>query len=208
MKLDKGKEFWQRLNVSGSQKKYILTLLVLAMIGAGAIILGNVLAPEAPRGQAVPTEEHLREAKDGDGTTSALAQEEERLADDLTQVLSCVEGVGRVRVKVSLQSTAQTAYATENQVSTTKTSEGLQSGGSRTTEENRQEDKLAMQSKSSGISQPVVITEARPQAVGVIVVAEGAGDLAVREQIAGAVQVLLDIPAHKVTVLPMERVEK
>lgn len=208
MKLDKGKEFWQRLNVSGSQKKYILTLLVLAMIGAGAIILGNVLAPEAPRGQAVPTEEHLREAKGGDGTASALAQEEERLADDLTQVLSCVEGVGRVRVKVSLQSTAQTAYATENQVSTTKTSEGLQSGGSRTTEENRQEDKLAMQSKSSGISQPVVITEARPQAVGVIVVAEGAGDLAVREQIAGAVQVLLDIPAHKVTVLPMERVEK
>ena len=208
MKLDKGKEFWQRLNVSGSQKKYIATLLVLAMIGAGAIILGNVLAPEAPRSQIAPVEERARETRDKAGSVSALALEEDRLAEELEQVLSCVEGVGRVTVKVSLQSTAQTAYATENQISATRTNEGLQSGGNRTTEENREENKLAMQSMSQGISQPVVITESRPQAVGVIVVAQGAGDLAVREQIASAVQVLLDIPAHKVTVLPMEREEK
>lgn len=208
MKLDKGKEFWQRLNVSGGQKKYIITLLILSVIGAGAIVLGNVLTPETSRSQAAPVQENLREAKGEANSTSALAQEEQRLADDLTQVLACVEGVGRVTVKVSLQSTAQTAYATENQVSTTKTNEGMQSGGSRTTEENRQEDKLAMQSMSQGISQPVVITEERPQAVGVIVVAEGAGNQVVREQIANAVQVLLDIPAHKVTVLPMEREEK
>ena len=161
MKLDKGREFWQRLNVSGSQKKYIMTLVILALIGAGAIVLGNVLMPETPHSQITPLKESQQEAKGEADSLSALAQEEERLADDLTQVLSCVEGVGRVSVKVSLQSTAQTTYATENQVSTTKTNEGMQSGGSRTTEENREEDKLAMQSMAQGISQPVVITEAR-----------------------------------------------
>ena len=65
-----------------------------------------------------------------------------------------------------------------------------------------------MQSMSQGISQPVVIMEERPKAVGVIVVAEGADNLAVREQVANAIQVLLDIPAHKVTVLPMEKEDK
>ena len=163
MKLDEGRAFWQRLNLSGSQKKYIATLLVLSVIGAGAIVLGNVLAPEEePRGGAVLTQDTQRESKNEVSSASALAQEEKRLADDLMQVLSCVQGVGRVTVKVTLQSTAQTAYATENQLSTTKTNEGLQSGGSRTTEENRQEDKLAMQSMSQGISQPVVIMEERP----------------------------------------------
>ena len=206
MKLDKA--FWERLNLSGSQKKYIATLLVLSVIGAGAIVLGNVLAPEQPHGGTALAQDTQRESKRETSNASALAQEEDRLAEDLTQVLSCVQGVGRVTVKVTLQSTAQTAYATENQLSTTKTNEGLQSGGSRTTEENRQEDKLAMQSMSQGISQPVVIMEERPKAVGVIVVAEGADNLAVREQVANAVQVLLDIPAHKVTVLPMEKEDK
>ena len=208
MKLDKDGAFWQRLNLSGSQKKYIATLLILSVIGAGAIVLGNVLTPKEAHNESALVQETQREGKREAGSLSALAQEEQRLADDLTQVLSCVEGVGEVTVKVTLKSTAQTSYATENQISTTKTNEGLQSGGSRTTEENRQEDKLAMQSMSQGISQPVVIMEERPEAVGVIVVAEGAGSLAVREQIANAVQVLLDIPAHKVTVLPMEKEDK
>ena len=61
MKLDEGRAFWQRLNLSGSQKKYIATLLVLSVIGAGAIVLGNVLAPEEePRGGAVLTQDTQR----------------------------------------------------------------------------------------------------------------------------------------------------
>ena len=171
----------------------------------GAILLGNALTPK--KDQIAPVEDMVRKVGSETYQASALAQEEKRLAEELVQVLECVQGVGRVSVKVTLHSSAQMSYATENQISTTKSSEGLQSGGSRTTEENRQEDKLAMESKTQGVSQPVVITEERPQAVGVLVVAEGAADMAVREQLANAVQVLLDIPAHKVTVLPMEKEE-
>ena len=35
-----------------------------------------------------------------------------------------------------------------------------------------------------------------------MVVAEGAGDLIIKERISQAVQTLLNIPAHRVTVLP------
>lgn len=198
---------WRRLKISGGQKKYIVTLVIISLIGVFSIVLGNMLEPkEAGNGQTLAVDSsHEREKTVL--PQSALAQEEGRLAEELAEVLECVQGVGRVMVKVTLASTTETAYVMENQSSVTKTSEALQSGGNRTTDEARQDDKLAMQSLSQGISQPVVIKESRPQAVGVIVVAEGARDLAVKEQITQAVQVFLDIPAHKVTVLPREQGE-
>lgn len=207
MAQDDGKTFWQRMQVSSSQQRYIFMLLVLSAIGIGAIIMGNVLEPESKASEGGLIAEAAAETKKNGGDWTALAQEEARLAEDLTNALSQIQGVGRVTIKVTLKSSVQKNYATENQSSATKTNDGQQNGNSRTTEENRQEEKLAMQNLTQGVSQPVMIAEERPQAIGVLVVAEGADNLALREQLSSAVQILLDIPAHKVTVLPMEKEE-
>lgn len=207
MAQDDGKTFWQRMQVSSSQQRYIFMLLVLSAIGIGAIIMGNVLEPEPKASEGGMIAETVAETKKNEGDWTALAQEEARLAEDLTNALSQIQGVGRVTIKVTLKSSVQKNYATENQYSATKTNDGQQNGNSRTTEENRQEEKLAMQNLTQGVSQPVMIAEERPQAIGVLVVAEGADNLALREQLSSAVQILLDIPAHKVTVLPMEKEE-
>lgn len=196
---------WQNFNISGGQKKYITILLILSCIGVIAILSSNALQktpakmPEAASlvsGNDTPLDE-----------ASELIRDEERLANDLAEALEAVKGVGEVVVKVTLATTTETQYAQENQTNQTTISEISQNGGTKSTDETREEVKLVMKNNDRGSNEPIIIKQNRPEVVGVIVVADGADNLQIKSQIANAVQVLLDIPPHKVTVLPKAKEE-
>ncbi len=187
--------------INQEQKKYIIFLLLLAFIGVASMILGN----REPK-QAVDDSPSLI-PETSISTQSELITDEERLAADLTEALEAVKGVGKVVVKVTLATTTETEYAQENQMNQTTISETNQNGSTKSTDETRQEVKLVMKNQNQGSNEPVIIKQNRPQVVGVVVVAEGADDLIIKSQIANAVQVLLDVPPHKVTVLPKAKEE-
>lgn len=187
--------------INQEQKKYIIFLLLLAFIGVASMILGN----REPK-QVVDDSPSLI-PETSISTQSELITDEERLAADLTEALEAVKGVGKVVVKVTLATTTETEYAQENQMNQTTISETNQNGSTKSTDETRQEVKLVMKNQNQGSNEPVIIKQNRPQVVGVVVVAEGADDLIIKSQIANAVQVLLDVPPHKVTVLPKAKEE-
>ena len=113
-----------------------------------------------------------------------------------------ISGVGKVTVNITLESSSEYQFAVNQQVDKTLVTERAQDGSTRTTDEIREDAQVVMKNMAQGKDEPVIVKEIRPQVVGVMIVAEGANNPLTKEEISKAVQTLLNIPAHRVTVLP------
>lgn len=110
--------------------------------------------------------------------TLNIQEQEERLEN----ILSKINGAGKVEVMITYYGSSQTsiAYETKSEVE----------------EESRQTDKRAVMSGNS----PVVIQELYPKVKGVIVVAQGAGDIGVKHALREAVTAAMGVGASDVCV--------
>ncbi|MDR0840952.1 MAG: hypothetical protein LBN26_06180 [Christensenellaceae bacterium] len=122
----------------------------------------------------------------------------------LEQTLSCIRGAGEVRVMITYATGAQLvpAMSTDTQVTT---SEATTQGGS-TVNENRTESSRPATAQS-GDKGALVLTERMPEVRGVIVVAEGAANIAVKLKLQAAVQTVLGIKADCIEVFEMSLAE-
>ena len=154
------------------------TVLLLALFLYG---VGDGWFPASPR----------------DGPTEGEASLESRLED----ILSTLRGAGRVRVLVTYSTAGERVAAT---VSTVDESVSETSGGAATTrsEQSRQMRQPATVSGEGGQS-PIILVEKEPEIRGVIVVAEGAADPAVRLSLQRAVQAVTGIPLSCIEVFEM-----
>ena len=133
---------------------------------------------------------------------SAQTQAQGDLAEKLERILSKVAGAGRVDVVINYESSAELVPAmSEQNKSSTNESEG---GSSSTQNESRD---IATVKEGSDTS-AFIIKEIQPVVRGVLVVAEGAGDISVRVKLLEAVQTFLAIDGDKVEVLKMEHTGK
>ena len=112
-----------------------------------------------------------------------LRQKEERLAF----ILSQIDGVGRTEVFISWESGIESVIA----FITNETSGGSSSAPAIIT--------------GPGGSRPIVLHEILPRATGVIVVAQGAGEMRVRLSIINAVTATLDVSADRISVFAMRQ---
>jgi stage III sporulation protein AG len=135
-----------------------------------------------------------------------LTEDEARLERRLAEILSQVQGAGRVGVKVTFVSGRLYDYA-ENQTNEENTSrESDTQGTSRETTQTRKSGEIVTtQERTTGLAVPVVRNFTEPRIQGVLVVADGAKDVKVKKALIEAVTTLLDIPYHKVAVLPRQR---
>lgn len=127
--------------------------------------------------------------------TAAL---EERLA----QVLGEMEGVGRVKVMISLSDTGERVVEKDNAVLATTTAESDSAGGTRTTTERSSEEKTIYVDTGEE-TYPYVQKEKLPAIEGVVVVAEGGGNPATVSDISDAVKALFPVEAHRIKVVKM-----
>lgn len=129
------------------------------------------------------------------------------LAKRLQRILSAIEGAGEVEVEVVLAAGTRNEYAVRENLTERRTQERDSSGGTRSTSETTKQEELAevSVSGSAGGDAPVVVVARQPEIAGVVVVAEGATDANVREQLSRAVHTLLGIPLHRVEVFARRR---
>jgi len=188
------------LKVNGKQRKYIFWLAFVAVIGIAAITFGNYTG-DANEKPLITEDEKLQAEASGVETIGTLAVAEKQLAERLENILTQISGVGEVAVNLTLESSTEYQFAINKKVDKTLVTERAQDGSTRSTDETREDAQVVMQNMNQGKEEPVIIKEIRPQVVGVMVVAQGASDLIIKEKISEAVQTLLNIPAHRVTVL-------
>lgn len=154
------------------------------------------------------TEETEKESAQGESSAEETAVQTagssytQSLEERLAEVLSGVEGVGKVQVMITLRSTSEKVV--EKDVTSQKESlqEEDSQGGSRTTQ-NTEESQTTVYGggETVGSGEPYVTKELSPAIEGVVVIAQGGGDPVTVQDITEAVQALFDIDTHKIKVM-------
>ena len=125
---------------------------------------------------------------------------EKRLEDALT----CVDGVGIVRVLITLKESEHRIVEKDGSEEYLNTEETDAAGGSRTVGESRIEKNTIYTMDKNGQNVPYVIKTIPPAVEGVVVIAQGAQTQSVQDNIIDAIQVLFDIDANKIKIVKMK----
>ena len=116
------------------------------------------------------------------------------LENKLSETLSSIAGAGKVAVMVTLESGPELVIAT----STDQKTNTSQSGDNKTESITVVENPVIV--SQNGTSKPLILMEILPKVQGVIVVAQGAGNVRVRLDLLNAIQALLDISGSNIQI--------
>ena len=191
-------------------KKNLPLLFVLFLIGVLLLTLSNFIPGDRQDTNSVSEVSSQGQKESAletgnTGSADSLTEVETAIENQLEDILTTVEGVGNVSVRVTLENGPQYIYATDENLNESKVEEKDSNGSQRVTTESTNSDQMVMaQPASMGGQQPVVEKEIKPKVAGVLVTAEGARDADIKVTLSRAVQTLLDLPAHKVSILPKD----
>lgn len=120
----------------------------------------------------------------------------------LMEALKDVEGIGKVKVMITLKSSKERVTLKDTPYTKETIKEEDSTGGNRTTETVDNKEESVLQS-TDGETSPYVVKELEPEVEGVLVVAQGGDSITIITEIVDAVEVLFDVPAHKIKVMKM-----
>lgn len=191
-----GKKAWPvRLFRDGA----INVRLVLLGVAGIVLLLAGSLFDAAPKQAAPPAP-----AETGRSAPAVSRSYEEALEAKLANALSQVRGAGAVVVNITLENGSVQEFA-KNVVKENRTvQEKDTAGGVRTTTETKESEQVLV-GKENGVDRPVMVREFKPVVRGVLVIAEGAHDSAVKASLTRAVEAGLGIAPYKISVLPQRR---
>ncbi|CFX49235.1 Uncharacterized [Syntrophomonas zehnderi OL-4] len=155
------------------------------------IICLGLLALIWPMGKNQPSSVDIKSAP------GSVEQAQDRLGAELENILAQIEGAGQVKVCITLSSNGIKSYASNTRNETRETLEQDRSGGDRKIREENLNSDVAV---SAG--EALLVEEKAPKISGVLVVAEGADNAAVKERLTDATAVLLNIHPYQVRVVP------
>ncbi len=172
-------------------------LLIGGLVG---ILLLVIAIPVEHREDA--REESQREQSQGESSSGNGGDYGKRLERRLEEVLKDMEGVGKVKVMITLQDEGERVLEKDWNQSSQDISEEDGSVKRSTKERQSQETTVFSQSGTSS-GEPFVKREVTPRIEGVLVVAEGGGDSKTVKNISDAVLALFPVEVHKIKVVKM-----
>ena len=144
----------------------------------------------------------------GEDTCIAENKEAEQytayLEEKLEGVLGEMEGVGKVKVMITLSDYGESVVEKDTVDVTSSVNETDSNGGSRNSFEREIQSETVQVENDSG-TYPYVGKEILPTIEGIVVVAEGGGNATVVSQISKAAMALFPIEAHKIIVVKMSQ---
>ncbi|MEN6313696.1 MAG: stage III sporulation protein AG, partial [Clostridiaceae bacterium] len=173
-----------------SRKKLIENTAIVIVIGIIVIIAGGSIFGGNKSKEPGKAQQNSGSAG-GSSLTAASSADDTELK--LKSLLSQMQGVGKVDVMVTYYTSKEEVPAYDIKRNQSSTDEKDSEGGTRRVSEEEYESTLAYEDSSSGGKSPVILKELEPEVKGVLVVAEGADSVVVRERVINAVAVLLDV---------------
>lgn len=176
---------------NGEQKKIIENSVIFLMLFIIIIIVMNTLFVSDKESTTVSAQTNLQ-IKPENKTYNDLEEK-------LQKILSLISGTGKVDVMISYLNGIEQIPMYDEKISTTVTEESDREGGKRKTEQTNNEHNIIFEEKNS-TKTAVIKQTIMPEIIGVLVVADGAGDLKVKENIIKAVEATVNVPSHRIQV--------
>ena len=201
---------FHRMEIKMEKKKISLKdigmpkLIIIFVAGILLILLtipGLTGADKENKKQKTDIESSLLQ-KDMNTTSSDSNTYIAELENRLKNILHKVDGIGEVEVMITLRNSKEQIPLKD----VPYTQEGLNEvdgeGGSRTNNSIQKEESTILVNKN-GNTQPYILQEREPEVEGILVIAEGGDNVLIIKETMEAVEVLFDIPMHKIKVMKM-----
>ncbi|AXI09430.1 stage III sporulation protein AG [Oceanobacillus zhaokaii] len=182
-------------------------IIVLGLIGLMIIILSNFFSPAKEEVELDPTinspqtEDIEVTSAEESPLTSDVAELEKNYEQDLQGMLNKIQGVTDAEVMVNLESTKVNIYEKNLIIGEQSTDENDRNGGTRKVDDRTEESQIVFV-RQGDKEVPLLVKTERPKVSGVFVVAKGADHATVKSWIVEAVSRVLDVPTHRVSVMP------
>ncbi|WP_313756448.1 sporulation stage III protein AG [Tissierella sp.] len=186
--LDKIKDALTKMN----NKKFINNLFIILLMSIIFLIVANIFLGPKTKNIDSTTDKYIK-----DINNNLESDYSGYLEKKLVDILSKLNGVGKVSVMVTLENSIEKITATNTTKTTENTLENDSEGGTR---EIHREDLTTQVVTKGNDGSLLVVKEIKPTVQGVIVVAEGADDPKIKEMLYNGVKTVLGIKGNKVQV--------
>ncbi len=167
------------------------TLVIILIVGIGLLVLS---------GSFGGGQETVQEQPETQTDSAAYCKE---LEDRLCAILGSVSGVGEVEVMVTLADNGQDVLAYDEKYQAKAA--GSQTGSDETPQDKQTDTKVVLKSGQGGSETPVTVKQLTPQVAGVLVVADGGANPAVKTDVINAVHAVLPVKLNKICVVGREQ---
>lgn len=188
---------------AGNMKKFILNMVIAALAGVLLMLIGDITS-DIGKGKNIDGSVKTNAEVQSVPAAGSYVSSEESVKKELEDVLSMIEGAGKVKVLIYFESGKEVLPAFTVNDTVRKTEEKDKDGITRIVNENTKNETPVILSDSSG-SKALIIKEKNPKVGGVVVIAQGAGSPQIRDKLRTTVKVLLGIPESKVAVVQMKK---
>lgn len=200
--LEDGKKLLDRL--TGGKKLRKDQWLIVILVGVLLCVI------------SLPVEKSTVKSNISDDTGDKIREQKQSVTEDesigygkewekkLEESLLYIEGVGQVKVLITLKESEQKVLAKDGTETVSETTEADAAGGSRRMKESRIEKNTIYTVDERGQDVPYVVKTITPTVEGVVVIAQGADKPQVRQNIIESIQVLFDIDMNKITIVKMK----
>lgn len=120
------------------------------------------------------------------------------------EIISGMEGAGKVQVMITLADMGTEILERDREITASDLEETDNAGGRRKNTESGQREEVIYRKDADGNETPYVVQRKLPEVAGVVVIAEGAGNTKVKDNIIGAVSVLFNLNEHRIRVIRMK----
>ena len=146
------------------------------------------------------SKEKKEESVNSDYEQTQYAEEMEKKLEEL---LEQVEGVGEVKVMVTLAASTEEVTLKDTPYTKDTVNETDARGGSRSSVSVSQEENSILVEDEQGRNVPYVTKTIEPKIEGIVVLAQGADTAEVKNEIIEAVEVLFSVATHKIKVMKL-----
>jgi stage III sporulation protein AG len=193
-------------NQKASKYQYLLLVLVF---GAAIMLVSNMLFKDEGANASLPAfkgEEQKEEevpafGQKQTGENKLISDYEAHYENQLKEALEGMMGVDDVSVIVNVDATEKKVLEKNTTSQSQTTDETDREGGKRKVEDQSKEEQLVIV-RNGEKEVPIVVETKKPEIRGVLVVAKGADNIQVKKWIIEAVTRVLDVPSHRVAVMP------
>ncbi len=180
-------KFLSKLKLSNNKKQIENIVIFIVLLIIVIIVINSLFAETSVQEENNPV----------DVTSDEIANDD--LEKKLERILSLINGVGDVDVMISYTNTIEQVPMYDLSENVTVTQEEDVNGGKRETKETNNEQKIIYEEKNN-TKIPAIKQTIMPEVIGVIVVAEGANNSVVKENVKNAVEAVVNIPSHRIQV--------